>query len=656
MRTLALPIVLFFVASVGGLTLATQQVAAAFNYQPALGDGVFSAGHVRYYAPWAIVDWTKRWGDEYPRAFALGRLIALLGAVTGVFAAIAASRGTTLSRPFGADAWAKFEDVADAGLFAVQGTVLGRYKGELLAFDGPEHQLLVGASRSGKGRGHVVPTLLAWPASTLVLDVKGELDEGDGRHGFPGTSGYRALLGEVLRFAPTSASSNYFNPLFEVRKDENEVRDVQNIVEAIVSHSGETKGAEAFWNNSGKNLLTGVVLHVLYVETDARKSLAVVREKLRDLDRTCEEMRTTLHRCNPRTNVPEVHPEILHAASSYLAGEERLRSGVKATAESYFGVFADPLVAEKTSRSDFRLGDLMCAERPVTLFLKPPPSDAQRLMPLMRLVINQAARALMEDQERDAAGRPKRHKLLMVLDEFPQLGRLPFFETMMGAMAGYGIKAYLVCQSLNHITKAYGRDNVIVDNVHIITSFAAADPETAKRVSEMAGEAWEMRPQESEQRPRSLLGPRKGSVTYREERRSIILPAEVRSLPRDEQLIFVSGTRPIRAKKIRFDREPVFVQRLRPAVRAAGASAACRHDWQGVRALGRIAPEQRVRPSSTKSSRQTQTVAAAESAQSDLFVAPIKDERKISEIALEGLRGPPVASEDASPPAKSMGV
>ena len=90
----------------------------------------------------------------------------------------------------------------------------------------------------------------------------------------------------------------------------------------------------------------------------------------------------TLHRVSPSTGQPEVHPEVLHGATSFLAGEERLQAGLKATAESFFGLFADPLVAEKTGASDFRLADLMCWETPVTLYLQPPPSDAARLMPL----------------------------------------------------------------------------------------------------------------------------------------------------------------------------------------------------------------------------------------------------------------------------------
>src|SRR5262249_4676853 len=146
--------------------------------------------------------------------------------------------------------------------------------------------------------------------------------------------------------------------------------------------------------------------------------------------------------------------------------------------------------------------------------------DALRLMPLIRLVLNQITRSLMEDQVTDAMGRPKRHELLLMLDEFPQLGRLTFFETAMGAFAGYGLRAYLVCQSLNHIARAYGRDSVIVDNCHTVTAFAAADIETAKTVAAMTGENWQIAEQESVSKPRPLLFKR-GATSFREERRPL---------------------------------------------------------------------------------------------------------------------------------------
>lgn len=242
--------------------------------------------------------------------------------------------------------------------------------------------------------------------------------------------------------------------------------------------------------------------------------------------------------------------------------------------------------------------------------------------------------------------RRKRHRLLLVLDEFPLLGPMPHFEKNMGAMAGYGLKAYLVAQSPNHILRAYGRDNVIVDNCHIITAFAAADAESAKRISEMAGEIWEVRPQESEQRPHALIGPRKGQITYREERRPLIGPGDVRKLPRDEQLIFVAGSKPLRTKKLQFDKEMIFARRLRPAPRERVVLTRT-HDWTDVVPLGRLVKD--------KSGGGVRVEPVAH-AQGDLFAKPLS----ISERALAGLKAPVstppagAASPPASPPAPTL--
>lgn len=637
--------------SVAACVWASSFIADAFGHQPALGAPAISIAGARLYPPWRVFEWSARWSEAFPRPFAAAQLIALGGFVLAcIIAALIMRRGHAM-KPFAEGAWGGFDDATACGLFASAGAVLGKLDGEVLCFDGPEHQLLIGASRSGKGRGHVVPTLLAWPHSALVLDIKGELADGDERHGFPGTAGFRETIGPVLRFAPTRADSASFNPLFEVRRGPNEVRDVQNIVEILVDPAGDGRHQD-FWDRSAKHVIVGLILHVLYVEPPQRKTLAVVREKLRDLDATAVEMKSVYHRISPTTGAPEIHPEVLHAAESFLAGEERMQSGIKATAESFFGLFADEIVARKTASSDFRIGDLMCLERPVTLFLQPPPSDALRLVPLMRLMINQFARALMEDQTRDAQGRVKRHRMLLLLDEFPMLGRMPFFEVMMGAMAGYGLKASLVCQSLHHITKAYGRENVILDNCHVVSAFAAADDDTSERISKMAGEVWELRESVSHRRPRPILGWAAGTTTLREEKRPLITPAQVRALPRDEQLIFVSGARPLRAKKLRFDEEKLFRRRLRPAS-AGRPRLSVVHDWREVRAIGFVAkppPPLRSKPALAKEGLKPQP---------DLFEQEAVKPQKISEMALAGLRGPdgatlPPPTQEPADPARRL--
>lgn len=614
---------------------ATHFLSIVFDQQPALGEPLIGEGARAIYPPWAVLSWSLQWSDIYPKPFAAAHLIILFGLLIAVaIAAVAARRGLDV-KPFGKDAWASFTDLKAASLFAESGSVLGKFDGEIVAFDGPEHQLLIGASRSGKGRGHIVPTILATPHSMLVLDVKGELADGDPRHGFPGTAGFRETLGPVAHFAPTEPDSIRINLMFEVPKGENEVRAVQNLTSVLFgAHEGQR--APDFWHRRGAGWMSSTILHTLYMEPLERKTLAVVREKLRNLTQTAEEMRRTLHRRNPVTGQPEVHPEVLHAAESILSAEERMRSGVQATAESMLELWADPLVAANTATSDFRLSDLMCGERPMTLYLQPPASDVQRVMPLLRAMVDLTGRTLMQDQT-EADGRPKRHRLVMLLDEFPMLGRLEFFETMMGAMAGYGIRTSLVCQSPNHITRAYGRENVIIDNCHIVTSFAATDGDSAKRIAEMAGEVWEVRESETHKRPRPLFGWHSGSTTQREERRPLLLPADVRSLPRDEQLIFVSGVKPIRAKKLKFDEERVFRDRLRPATRAR-VTLTTTHDWVDVRPLGFL--EAPARPVTEKRRRREAKD------QGDLFTPGTP---KPSDIALAGFRNPD-GSRQAPPP------
>src|SRR5690606_35289964 len=136
-----------------------------------------------------------------------------------------------------------------------------------------------------------------------------------------------------------------------------------------------------------------------------------------------------------------------------------------------------------------RIADLVGAKEPVSLYLVVPPSDINRTKPLIRLILNQVGRRLTEELETSV----KRHRLLLMLDEFPALGRLDFFESALAFMAGYGLKAFLIAQSLNQIERAYGQNNAILDNCHVRVAFAANDERTAKRISDALGTATEMR-------------------------------------------------------------------------------------------------------------------------------------------------------------------
>jgi type IV secretion system protein VirD4 len=539
-------LIAYLVILLAGLIGANQWVAYRLHDHPALGG--LRIGLYKVYLPWAIFTWARDFGDRIPRALNEG--YAFIGAsfilATLMLVAIRQFRPRFSVRQIGKDRWASRRDMRRAGLLTGHGTVLGHAFGNYLTYDGPEHQLVSGASRSGKGVGHVIPTLLNWNGSVLAYDVKNEL--------WDVTAGFRSSRGYCAFFNPTRADSARFNPLFEIRKGDNEVRDAQNIVEMLVNPTG-AKQTMDIWDQQASQFLVALILHVLYTEADANKNLATVRARLLDFKRTSLAMVRTLHRFNPQTRVPEVHPEVALVAGELRRQPAKFQSSV-GTAAAYLTLWGDSIIARNTASSDFRLSDLVCADRPMTLYLQPPPSDAPRLRPLIRLMINQVCRVLMEHLDRDSSGRAKKHCLLLSLDEFPTLGRLDFFTMNLRQMAGYGIKAHLIVQSFNDIIEQYGTNNTILDNCHILTAFAAADTVTCQRISQMVGTVTEYRESYS---ARNLGG---RTISHSEQVRPLLSPGDVRELSVDDQLMFVTGYKPMRVKKVRYYSDSTFAKRL----------------------------------------------------------------------------------------------
>ena len=153
----------------------------------------------------------------------------------------------------------------------------------------------------------------------------------------------------------------------------------------------------------------------------------------------------------------------------------------------------------------------------------------------------------------------------MMLDEFPALGRLDFFETALAFMAGYGIRAYLIAQSLNQISKAYGENNAILDNCHVRIAFSSNDERTAKRISDALGTATELRAQRNYAGHRLAPWLSHVMVSRQETARPLLTPGEVMQLPPKDELILVSGLPPIRARKLRYYEDHNFIQRVRPS-------------------------------------------------------------------------------------------
>jgi type IV secretion system protein VirD4 len=260
---------------------ATQWTAWCLGFQPQLGAPWFEIAGMPFYYPPAFFWWWYIYDAYAPHIFVQGAYIAASGGFISIAVAIGMSvwraREAKNVETYGSARWATVPEVKGAGLLGPDGVVLGKLGRTYLRHDGPEHVLCFAPTRSGKGVGLVVPSLLTWPGSAIVHDIKGE--------NWELTAGFRSRHGRVLLFDPTNAASSAYNPLLEVRRGEWEVRDVQNVADVLVDPEGSLERRN-HWEKTSHSLLVGAILHVLYAEPD--KTLAGVAGFLSDPKRPIE--------------------------------------------------------------------------------------------------------------------------------------------------------------------------------------------------------------------------------------------------------------------------------------------------------------------------------------------------------------------------------
>lgn len=563
---------------------ATQYLAYQFNYDAALGASWFAS----LYAPWSFLEWSYRWWDSDPTLFQRAYFVALGGIILsfGTYAMVfffSQRRAQANTSLHGSAHWATAEDIHHAGLLPAKGAAsagvfvggwLEKSQLHYLRHDGPEHVAAFAPTRSGKGVGLVLPTLLSWPESVVCLDIKGE--------NWALTAGWRqAHAGnKVLRFDPSdpSGAAARFNPLAEVRLFEaEEVADAQNIATIIVDPDGG--GLVDHWQKTSQALITGVILHVLYKgfaegrQANLSDVATFLSDPVRGIDDCLLEMSHFPHLD------AGVHPVVAQSAKDMLNREEREKSSVLSTAVSYLTLYRDPVVAQNIASSDFAIADLMNRAEPVSLYLVVRPSDMARLRPLMRLMLTQILRKLTHHMvfAEGRSVRHYRHRLLLLVDEFPSLGRLEALEQSLGYLAGYGIKAYLILQDMSQLHKWYGRDESIISGCQVRIAFAPNKIETAELVSRMTGTATVVKKAISTSGKRMGLMLGHVSETLQEVQRPLLTADEIMRLPGPEKaangdilapgdmLIMPSGHPPIYGKQVLYFKDKVFAARSRVA-------------------------------------------------------------------------------------------
>ncbi len=480
------------------------------------------------------------WGQQHTREV-LGGLIAV--PVLAGLAGLAMRSRREASHVMGSARWATPREMRRAGLCARHGVVVGRVGPHVLHDNSETHLFVCGPTRSGKGRGVIIPTLLTWRESALILDPK------DGEN-LDVTARWRSRHGHVAAFTPCRSPQTCLNVLDTIRlKQHQEFGDAQLIAQSLTAPEKLTRESSTslHFRELASLLLTASILHVCY--TSRRRSLAGVWDFLTQqhtsLADCLKAMAGTTHSSHG------IHQAIasMTTAITNIAGDREL-SSVWTTAIRPLVLYSDPMVAASTDTSTVDLDALQYGKTPLALYLvAPSPMVLERLHPLYRVILDVTMTRLMEHPVRTW-----QHRLLVCGDELPWYGYTRAIDKGIAVMAGYGIKGLLVTQDLPALEEVYGQHTAIWGNTDVKIFHAPTNDLTAKRISEnLMGRGTIEHPVESRQS--GLLG--RQSVSYQHVGRPLLTTDEVMELDPRLQLVRASGVKPILCEKVNYraDRE-----------------------------------------------------------------------------------------------------
>lgn len=405
------------------------------------------------------------------------------------------------------------------------GVVIGASDGQPLIDSSTNPVAVLGPCRSGKGTSIVVPSLLTWRESAVVIDM----------HGVYGITEHWRRMGahnEVRRLAFGDPSSpDTFNFLHAIpRGTPGELAEIQALATALLD---DGQSGDAFWRHHAQSLLT---LFIIAKRANLAASLHDVQRAVVDEADFC----TTVAVARDLIPDNELDHAAQAAATAYAELDENARASVRAMVASALTIFASPVVARNTMRSSFELAELRDSKAAMTIYLTLAPHDLGRLQPLIRAFLAQVVRH--GTQDRPQAGT---HRLLLVLDDFTALGRLDFLESSLAYLAGYGIKPLLIIQSLTQINCTYGKENNVWAQCAIRTVLPANDFETAAAVAQEIG---------------SIVARRAGQPGAGQ--RQAITPEELMHLGKREAIILGVAEKPIRATTLPYYEDAGFKARV----------------------------------------------------------------------------------------------
>lgn len=484
--------------------------------------------------------WYYRADPLVLRALGLGTLAAT--AFTAVMAYMMFAPKKSLH---GTAAFATEAEIRGGGLRAKNGIILGKKRGRFLIFSGTEHVIVEAPTRTGKGVGVVIPNLLAWPDSVVILDVK--------RENFEATAGFRAKHGQhVFLFNPTDRAGRTarFNPLSYIdRANADEVIiELQKI--ATMLFVAPDRG-EPFWSDSAKAGFIGVGAFIAQDEAQPFTIGAIYRAM------TQGDMRGFYKFQLERSDL-DLSVACRSALNDFTNGADNTFAGIVQTITSKLSLWLNPDVDAATSASDFDLRELR--SKPISLYLGVSPDELDRLAPLYNLIFQQ----LIDLNVRALPDATTPLQLLVILDEFPRLGRAAVLLGAFSYVAGYGIRLLPVIQSRSQLRSVYGDNGAaeIIANCGVEIAFTPKEVKVANELSERIGYIG----QESVSKSYSQDGLfSKRSKSISDQRRPLILPQDLMKFPAHEMLIIRGGMSVVRANKITYYSDRFFKARGLPA-------------------------------------------------------------------------------------------
>jgi type IV secretion system protein VirD4 len=481
---------------------------------------------------------------------------------------------------FGTARWARKRDLEKAGVLQYKGgVVLGQLAdarvtcayndgkqsvvmnlkkpSRKIVQSGIYNTLLSAPTRSGKGVSCVIPTLLAYPASVIVLDFKGE--------NFNVTSGFRRKFGKVYRWEPTGDKGHHFNPLMEIRSGDDAFSDA-NLIADILTTPAEGGGSATseHFRTAAKDFLTAVILHCL-CSSWKDKSLPGCRAFLSQIDPADPENTKYIYdlmiegeHCDPA-----IHQSIVEGAGAQRKRPNDEGGSVLSTVNNALAVFADAHVKRNIQESEFYIDEFVETKVPISLYLTIQYSDVARIAPLIRLFVTFFSRRFTSG-ETQADNRKLKVPLLFILDEFDKLGRMDELEMNMGIHNGFGIHYFLIFQSLNQLTKIYTKDHAFLAHCRNSIFYApgAGELESAELISKICGRESISKAAISYSGTRGALGMDNANISAQDQERNLINADEIIKLPLDRFMLICQGIPPYIGKKNVYYQDPLFQARL----------------------------------------------------------------------------------------------